>query len=637
MYLKKIRKMDKLRISDIMTISRPIVFLCGPYYVERIPDRRFILFKYLKENLKETFPLIIDKILDPQNISGRGLEVQLLEEIFAQIASETLIFLDTLSAATELGLFVNNSSSNKITVFEPYGRNLISRKIGYFISQNVFNENSSKINVIKYIPTIERVMKSTNNFDENIHFIENEIPTKIVEHLDKINPKSARLVLFKRDILTSEFAQINYYTIEEKKVTKVNLSISTLMYLVLSILDYNKEHNENENLDVFDIEHTLNKIIENTIFDIDKAKVYELQYNFILNRDIKTLIMHIVQFKELIYMFGAIGNKELIKSYRQFLNDDLFNQSIHKVIGLTDNDLDYLDSYLLNSDSYIKKINVYNRNKIRKLITYNDDYSSRLRVIHKKVSLFLNSIHYFSNFSFAYKKNSSILDAVSVHTDSRCFWKIDIKKFFPSISKITFYEKLIILLEEEYYLNTKDKELLKKIVNSLTYNNEFSLGLITSPIVSEIFLSDLDRIIEKFIIDKNIKYSRYADDMLFSHFEMIPISDLTGIIKNYLAENGLELNDEKTRYQKLINKGDHFKFLGLNYVLEDEIRITVGKKYLKSVAKNYVKRIKGLNNGKYFVMKNLGQLNFIKDVCGETEKDYFKNVLVPMYTKTIKE
>ena len=137
-----------------------------------------------------------------------------------------------------------------------------------------------------------------------------------------------------------------------------------------------------------------------------------------------------------------------------------------------------------------------------------------------------------------------------------------------------------------------------------------------------------------------ILYSRYADDILFSSQNAfkLNVTEIKELISNHLKELSLSLNEKKELYFELKNEGDHFKYLGLNYVLIDNnTRIRIGKKYLKSVAINYVKREKKLLVNEYEIKKNIGQLNYIKDICTNEEKHYFKEVLLPIYKRSIKE
>jgi hypothetical protein len=61
------------------------------------------------------------------------------------------------------------------------------------------------------------------------------------------------------------------------------------------------------------------------------------------------------------------------------------------------------------------------------------------------------------------------------------------------------------------------------------YKNALSIGFVTSPLISDFYMSKFDKAIEDFI-SKNPKlhYSRYSDDMLLSSEEDDNLSELYG-------------------------------------------------------------------------------------------------------------
>ena len=111
-------------LNDEIRIEKPIVFLCGPYYNDSDKsDRRKILQNFfLNKFPNHCLPLIIDDFLTKENIGDDSVSIQLLEEIFAGISHKTYIFLDTMSAAVELGLFSNSVYNNSLCVLIPHER-----------------------------------------------------------------------------------------------------------------------------------------------------------------------------------------------------------------------------------------------------------------------------------------------------------------------------------------------------------------------------------------------------------------------------------------------------------------------------------------------------------------------------------
>ena len=94
-------------LLDKIMITRPILFLCGPYYERNNKsDRRVILQEKIYSAYKNKYlPLVIDDFLTDNNINDNNISIQLMEEICAAVSYKTYIFLDTMSSATELGIF----------------------------------------------------------------------------------------------------------------------------------------------------------------------------------------------------------------------------------------------------------------------------------------------------------------------------------------------------------------------------------------------------------------------------------------------------------------------------------------------------------------------------------------------------
>ena len=67
--------------------------------------------------------------------------------------------------------------------------------------------------------------------------------------------------------------------------------------------------------------------------------------------------------------------------------------------------------------------------------------------------------------------------------------------------------------------NDEIAELLSKLV---TYDGKLYPGLITSPIISNIILKNLDNDFIELATKYNCVYSRYADDLTFSSNDLYP-------------------------------------------------------------------------------------------------------------------
>ncbi|MEO3740475.1 Reverse transcriptase (RNA-dependent DNA polymerase) [Kosakonia oryzendophytica] len=124
-------------------------------------------------------------------------------------------------------------------------------------------------------------------------------------------------------------------------------------------------------------------------------------------------------------------------------------------------------------------------------------------------------------------KNKSYLDFLTPHIKNYYFLRLDIKKFFYSID-VSLVENLA------KSLFSQDKEGNKFspyniVMDAITHKASASfpitelrnkqvlpIGYPSSPVISNIIFRPIDILIQKYCEGKNIIYTRYADDMLFS-------------------------------------------------------------------------------------------------------------------------
>ena len=94
-------------LLENIKITRPILFLCGPYYNKNNKsDRRLILQEKIYEIHKNKFlPLVIDDFLTEKNIKDNTIDIQLMEEICAAVSAQTYIFFRYNVISSRIGNF----------------------------------------------------------------------------------------------------------------------------------------------------------------------------------------------------------------------------------------------------------------------------------------------------------------------------------------------------------------------------------------------------------------------------------------------------------------------------------------------------------------------------------------------------
>lgn len=223
-----------------------------------------------------------------------------------------------------------------------------------------------------------------------------------------------------------------------------------------------------------------------------------------------------------------------------------------------------------------------------------------------------------SDCATAYKKNTSILDNVSIHLGNKHFLKIDLKDFFDSLNYETAKKILTKFFEND--LNEDDVE---EILQFTTYKNRFIQGAVTSPAISNILFKEIDDAIVLAVSDlSNVRYSRYSDDIIISSLDLIPdkvLETISDILKNY----GFRINPKKTYFTSNPNI---VKITGLNIVGYDKVK--VGTKYKKEIKNMIYHKLKYGEESKDSCEKIIGKLMFLKYV----EPDYY-NFLNIKYMK----
>lgn len=638
-YLGRINVYTYLK-GDIK-IERQIIFLCGPYFNKNNEnDRRNVLLKFLKETYDDNvIPLIIDDFLISDNILDDNINIQLLEEIFAAISTCTYIFLDTMSAASELGLFASHTTQNNIHVLLPYSSDILDKKVGYFVKNIIIGQNKDKIKLNYYRPKILKQAIATDYVIEHYEFIDNKIPNEIKDTIRKMPVVLEGFVTVKYDSsIPNIFGYINY--IQNENSISAKISMQTLFYLVASTTynNFTKTQLKDKTIDKCEIK-TLDGITENIksiilrTIDIhiaqDNYNKYNIEIETNIKKDFYQIIKHIQKFIALYHENEPRnGHLFITKSNNQFLKNsvnDLDNSL--EVLSLTKDDYTLIENINKNQNklnNYFKEFTFTKNRKKRQFYKYNEsEYGDSARKLHKKLHQHLEKHFIFSDYSFAYQKGKSIVKCLEKHLESVHFIKFDIKSFFNNINIHELCSKLLLTLsiDNSYF------DRLIRILDTCSVEKSIQLGLSISPILSEIYMSSFDEELGKFVEIEDLVYTRYADDILISSRDVLSeekIIKINNCIKDNLKLIGLKINNSKYRTGTISAQGHHFKYLGINIVQTNQGRkLTVGKSYKNYVAKRYLKYLNISENDtkyestRFYESKRIsGQLAFIKQVEG---------------------
>jgi len=171
--------------------------------------------------------------------------------------------------------------------------------------------------------------------------------------------------------------------------------------------------------------------------------------------------------------------------------------------------------------------------------------------------------------SKAYQKGQSIYNNAEIHCGAKWLIKIDIERFFESISEKQIYHVFLkmgytnLLSFELARLCTivtsnknknKSKRWTPEIKNYKYYYYGGGLGHLpqgapTSPRLSNLVFFKLDNNINEIAKNYNCSYSRYSDDLTFStySFSRDTAKNMISEISTILSESGFRRNTKKTK------------------------------------------------------------------------------------------
>lgn len=286
----------------------------------------------------------------------------------------------------------------------------------------------------------------------------------------------------------------------------------------------------------------------------------------------------------------------------------------------------------MNKELFLEEKYIKTKNKYRKIVTYVEG-ENPLREKHEQIVSLLKQECSNSIFAKAYIQHSSIVKNAKAHMYNDVFMFFDVKDFFQSINHNYLIQRLYSELSRTGNVSINS---CSKLVELCSVNDKgLPLGLVTSPILSNIYMKEFDNILYgklKKMDLNNIIYTRYADDIVISYKADMINSDINAQIKanvyKCLKQVHLKSNERKERVYH-IRTGGHVRITGVNVIVENDNyrKLTVGRKKKDQLYNDtisyYLQQIK--DREKALSIK--GNESFILSVEGrEYEKCYSENM-----------
>jgi len=199
----------------------------------------------------------------------------------------------------------------------------------------------------------------------------------------------------------------------------------------------------------------------------------------------------------------------------------------------------------------------------------------RDRVVQGALKLILEPIFEadFQSGSYGYRPNRTAHGAIdrvakAIAEEKTRIIDLDLRAYFDNVQHYLLLEKVAKRVQDGDVLH------LLKMILKATGKKGVPQGGVISPLLSNLYLTEVDRMLERAIATTrrgqytNVQYARFADDMVIL-IDAHPRNDwvVRGVekrLREELAKLRVEINEDKSRMVDL-KKGEAFTFLGFEF------------------------------------------------------------------------
>ena len=200
-----------------------------------------------------------------------------------------------------------------------------------------------------------------------------------------------------------------------------------------------------------------------------------------------------------------------------------------------------------------------------------------LRGILNALNILLQTYDEPTPWAFGFVCGRSVVDNARPHVGKRYILNLDLKDFFPTITRQQVAD---CLTAEPFSFSSLAAKLVSGLATVRTKNNEEVLaqGFATSPTLSNFICREMDKEIAGVAAAQGVTFTRYADDLTFSSDADIlrPQGELAQQVKTIVERYGFILNEAKTHLQR---RGRRQEVTGL-MVTE---KVNVSRRYVREI------------------------------------------------------
>lgn len=200
-----------------------------------------------------------------------------------------------------------------------------------------------------------------------------------------------------------------------------------------------------------------------------------------------------------------------------------------------------------------------------------------LRGVLQALNIVLQTYDEPTPWAYGFVCGRSVVDNARPHVGKRYILNLDLKNFFPTVTRRQVAD---CLMAEPFGFSSLAAKLVSGLATVRTKNNEEVLaqGFATSPTLSNFICREMDKEIAGVATAQGITFTRYADDLTFSSdADILRLQgELAQQVKTIVERYGFRLNEAKTHLQR---RGRRQEVTGL-MVTE---KVNVSRRYVREI------------------------------------------------------
>lgn len=206
-------------------------------------------------------------------------------------------------------------------------------------------------------------------------------------------------------------------------------------------------------------------------------------------------------------------------------------------LGYASQNLYYLVS---NRDRLYVRANLTKQTRPEAEIREVDIPCSELKGVQKTILRHILNDFPVSNESYAYVQGRSVVTLTKKLCNQQSILKLDIQDFFSSITA-----NRVMGLFVSLGFNTRVAFILTQLT---TYQGRLTQGSPTSPYISNLISTHMDKDLKRLANSWGLNYARYSDDMFFFSRQYFRYRAFERYARSVISDHGFQLNRSKTKF-----------------------------------------------------------------------------------------